>query len=171
MKAKAFIITGPAGAGKSTISKILAEQIENCVNIEADDVKHMIMCGYVYDDVQNRPRFTQWSLLGSIMGLMAQEFIKQGYSVILNGYINEPAWDAVQKKVNIDKKILLMPNFYDVVQRDVGRDKRHTLGKSVIYRHYEYFSTCGYYNDYKKINTTTITIGQTAGIILEYLNQ
>ena len=35
-------ITGPAGSGKSTVATRLAKQIEKCVNIDADYVKHMV---------------------------------------------------------------------------------------------------------------------------------
>mgnify|MGYP003591616781 FL=1 len=39
-------ITGPTGSGKSTVSEKLAKQIDRCVNIDADHIKHMIVSGF-----------------------------------------------------------------------------------------------------------------------------
>ena len=44
---KIYLITGPAGVGKSTISKLLAEKLERSVLIEGDDVYHFVVGGYV----------------------------------------------------------------------------------------------------------------------------
>ena len=40
-------ITGPAGSGKSTTASRLAKDINQCVNIDADVVKHMIVNGFI----------------------------------------------------------------------------------------------------------------------------
>jgi deoxyadenosine/deoxycytidine kinase len=41
------LITGPAGAGKSSVSKALAEKFERSAVIEVDTLRHMIKGGYV----------------------------------------------------------------------------------------------------------------------------
>ena len=43
-------LTGPAGSGKSTIAEKLAKQIDRCVNIDADHIKHMIVSGFFKDE-------------------------------------------------------------------------------------------------------------------------
>lgn len=42
-----YIITGPAGVGKSTISKEIAINKEKSVLIEGDDIYHQVIGGYV----------------------------------------------------------------------------------------------------------------------------
>ena len=42
-----YIITGPAGSGKSTISKKLAESLDKSVLLEGDDIYHHVVGGYV----------------------------------------------------------------------------------------------------------------------------
>lgn len=42
-----YIITGPAGAGKSTISRKIAESKIKSVLIEGDDIYHQVVGGYV----------------------------------------------------------------------------------------------------------------------------
>ena len=44
-----YIITGPAGVGKSTISKKIAESKKKSVLIEGDDIYHHVIGGYVQD--------------------------------------------------------------------------------------------------------------------------
>ena len=43
-------ITGPTGSGKSTVAKQIAGNMQHCVNIDVDVVKHFIHNGFVYDD-------------------------------------------------------------------------------------------------------------------------
>ena len=42
-----YIITGPAGVGKSTISRELAKKKSKSVLIEGDDIYHQVVGGYV----------------------------------------------------------------------------------------------------------------------------
>ena len=42
-----YIITGPAGVGKSTISKKLAQLKDKSVLIEGDEIYHQVVGGYI----------------------------------------------------------------------------------------------------------------------------
>ena len=42
-----YIITGPAGVGKSTISKELAKSYNKSALIEGDDIYHQVIGGFV----------------------------------------------------------------------------------------------------------------------------
>ena len=44
---KLYLITGPCGIGKSTISKELAFNLKKSVLIEGDDIYHQVVGGYV----------------------------------------------------------------------------------------------------------------------------
>lgn len=43
-------ITGPTGAGKSTVGESVAKKLEHCVNIDADHIKHMLVSGFYVDE-------------------------------------------------------------------------------------------------------------------------
>lgn len=45
---KLYLITGPAGVGKSTISKLLAKKLDKSILIEGDDIYHMVISGYIW---------------------------------------------------------------------------------------------------------------------------
>ena len=44
---KLYLITGPAGVGKSTVSKAIAESLEKSVLLEGDEVYHHVVGSYV----------------------------------------------------------------------------------------------------------------------------
>jgi uridine kinase len=101
-------ITGPTASGKTTVSRLLAKKIGRCVNIDADDIKHLIATGFIYNDTPSG--IAQWQLLGKNIGMLTKNFTDEGYSVIINGYINEPAWDEITSMVRINWKFLLIPD-------------------------------------------------------------
>lgn len=157
----AFVLalTGPAGSGKSTIAGKLAKEIEQCVNIDVDHVKHMIVSGFIYDKTPKGVR--QWELLGDNIGLLAKNFQNAEYNVIINGYINEPAWHNIQKHVTLTHKVLLLPHVDTIIQRDAGRDEDVRMGNEAINVHHDYFSSSEFYRDFTKLDTTEHTIEET----------
>ena len=76
--AEIYVITGPCGVGKSTISRMIAQNIKKSAFIEGDILYHMIIGGYV------KP----WEDDGTYMELfwenvlaLTENFIKRGISV------------------------------------------------------------------------------------------
>ena len=41
-----YIITGPAGVGKTTVSELVAESLDKSVLIEGDVIYHQVIGGY-----------------------------------------------------------------------------------------------------------------------------
>ncbi len=104
-------ITGPAGSGKTTVADKLAKQLDRCVNIDADHIKHMIVSGFFFElnpDGTKKWGFNQWELVGDSIGLLAHNFQESGYSIIINGYLDEPAWEHIAKHVHFTHKFLLL---------------------------------------------------------------
>lgn len=164
MQSFILAITGPAGSGKSTIASTLSKQIEQCVNIDADVVKHMIVNGFVYG---NKPEgIAQWKLLGTNIGMLTKNFHEAGYGVIINGYINEPAWENIHKYVTLTYKVLLLPHVDTVTERDAGRHEDYRQGEETIKEHHDYFSNASFYDDFVKIDSTSHTIDETIGEIM-----
>jgi len=167
MKQFVLALTGPAGAGKSTIGEKLAKSLERCVTIDADHIKHMIVSGF-YEDSTNAGgwSFNQWGLVGDSIGLLAANFLKEGYSVVINGYIDEPGWTNIQKHIAIDKKILLLPEIETIISRDAGRNKDIAMGEASVRQHHGTFSKEAFYQDFKRVDTTYHTIEETVEHIL-----
>ena len=160
-------ITGPAGSGKSTVAGKLAEQIDQCVNIDADVVKHMIVNGFVYGNEPEGVR--QWQLLGTNIGMLAKNFRDAGYNVIINGYINEPAWENIQKHITLNHKVLLLPHVDKVTERDAGRHEDYRMGAKAVKEHHDYFSSASFYGDFIKIDSSDHSAGETTSEIMRPL--
>jgi len=156
-------ITGPAGSGKSTVASLLAKQIDNCVNIDADHVKHMVANPFIYDD--SIEGIKQWELLGDNIGALATNFINSGYSVIINGYINEPAWRKILEHVQLTHKMLLLPTIEEVIKRDSLRQKDYVMGEEAVREHYDYFSTSHFFDDFSRLDTSEQTNEETVNFI------
>ncbi|MCR5483483.1 MAG: AAA family ATPase [Bacilli bacterium] len=95
---KLYLITGPAGVGKSTISKSLAESKSKSVLIEGDEIYHHVVGGYVspWKEVNHLDVF--WKVVFSTINI----YLSEGYDVIFN-YIIEP-----------DDLELIKDNFKDI---------------------------------------------------------
>jgi len=165
-------ITGPAGAGKSTIGEKLAKRLEKCVNIDADHIKHMIVSGFYIDE--NYPGgwgFSEWDLAGESIGLLAQNFRKHGFSVIINGYIDTSGWENIEKITSITYKVLLLPHSDTAIVRDAGRNEDMQQGEASIRRHHEHFSTSEFFNDFTKIDSTAHSVDETVQEILDIMKE
>lgn len=162
-------ITGPTGSGKSTVAQILSKQIEKCVNIDADHVKHFIVNGFVYD--KSPTGVKQWELLGDNIGLLAKNFQNADYNVIINGYINEPAWSKIQNHVTLTHKFLLLPHLDTVFQRDLARSEEVAMGDAAVKVHHDHFSNNSFFDNFTKLDSTNMTAQETAAKVKEILGK
>lgn len=163
MKGFVIAITGPAGSGKTTVAAKLANQLEQCVNIEVDQVKHMVVNGFVYD--QSPEGIRQWELLGENLGVLTRNFHESGYRVIINGYLNEPAWKNIFKHIQLTDKFLLIPDLATLKKRDKQRPEEWILGEETVGIHHDYFSNTEFYGDFIRLDTTQQTAEQTVEVI------
>lgn len=145
-------ITGPAGSGKTTVAAKLSKQIKDCVNIDADQIKHCIVNGFKYND--STEGIKQWILLGENIGLLARNFQKQRYNVIINGCMDESTWKQIQKHITFTHKILLLSHLETTIQRDSSRPKAFVMGKKTVKEHNHYFLNNKFYKDFTIIDST-----------------
>lgn len=167
-------ITGPAGSGKSTVGEKLAKKLDKCVNIDADHIKHMIVSGFSYELQPNGTKkwdFNQWELVGDSIGLLARNFQNKGFDVVINGYINEPAWENIQKHVTFTNKFLLLPKLETAKSRDKQRPEDQPMGDEAVAEHHDYFSGAVFYHDFIKIDSTGDTVNQTIAKIMKLLEK
>ena len=117
---KLYLITGPAGVGKSTISKLLAEKLNKSILIEGDDIYHMVISGYVQAWKPNNHLELFWKNIISLI----QNGLENGYDVVFNYIINRKDYELLKdkfKEYNIIFKVLLVSE-EELLRRDKLRD-------------------------------------------------
>jgi thymidylate kinase len=129
MHSKIIIINGPAGVGKTTVSKKLARLGKNSACIHGDDFK-----GYVI----NRNLDTVETGLGYKNGAtVANNFIHGGYDLVLFEYVFENAslLPKFMDHLKVDCPVhlyTLWASQNTVIEREAHRKGRQRLGKRVL---------------------------------------
>ena len=114
-----YIITGPAGVGKSTISKKIAESKRKSALIEGDDIYHQVVGGYVQAWKEENHLETFWTVCINTIKI----YLEYGYDVIFN-YIVKPTSLEIIKKEFKDysiKFVVLLVDEKTLLSRDKER--------------------------------------------------
>lgn len=114
-----YLITGPAGVGKSTISKKIAETKNKSVLIEGDDIYHQVIGGYVQAWKDGNHLKTFWKVCISTIKI----YLENGYDVIFNYIINPENIETIKaelKKYEI-KFVVLLADERTLLLRDKER--------------------------------------------------
>jgi len=126
-KAYICLITGPAGSGKSSVSKALANKFERSAVIEIDTLRGMIKGGHVRPYPYNEEVELQLSLSAKNACDMANNFLEKGFSVFIDGIVGRKLleqYSSFFKDKNF-KAFLLMPSLEALLRRfdERGSDK------------------------------------------------
>ena len=114
-----YIITGPAGVGKSTISKRLSEIKNKSVLIEGDEIYHQVVGGYVSPWKEGNHLDTFFKVCISSIKI----YLESGYDVVFN-YIIDPEELSMLNEVFKDynlKFIVLLVDEETLLLRDKER--------------------------------------------------
>ncbi len=124
---KVIIITGPPGAGKSTISNLYAQQRPKCVRIETDDIRHMVITPHMAP-WQGEEGKRQLNLGIQNTCMLAHEFLKADFEVVIADFLTEytfPFYKESFEKCDL-KIIQLTAKFDELKKRFVQRGKTIT---------------------------------------------
>lgn len=169
MKQAVIAITGPTGAGKSTISQGLAKKLDRCVYLEIDNVKHMLISGFSHKTNENgeeRWSFSEWKQVGESVGLLCANFLANGFSVVAGGYMHEEGWLELEKQCVLTNKFILLPSKEVIKFRDAERDSIYTMGNAAIKQHFNYLTEKQFFKDFMVLDSTDQTVDQTVEELL-----
>lgn len=116
---KLYIITGPAGVGKSTISRALAEKLDKSVLIEGDEIYAHVIGGYVSAWKEGNHLEVFWKVCID----MIKRYLEYGYDVVFNYIINPKDVNNIQEAVkDVETKfVVLLTNEETLLKRDAER--------------------------------------------------
>ncbi|MBR6690412.1 MAG: AAA family ATPase [Bacilli bacterium] len=114
-----YLITGPAGVGKSTISKELARRKEKSVLIEGDDIYHQVIGGYISAWKEGNHLNIFWKVCIETIKI----YLNAGYDVIFNYIIDENGLDNLKTEFSNYhiKFVCLLTSETDLIKRDKER--------------------------------------------------
>ena len=125
-----YIIAGPAGAGKSTISRKIAESKSKSVLIEGDDIYHQVVGGYVQAWKQGNHLDIFWKICIDMIDI----YLSNGYTVVFNYIVNPENIKALQDKFKEYKIkfIILITDEGTLLSRDKERPKDCQMGERCL---------------------------------------
>lgn len=114
--AKLYVITGPAGVGKSTVSKMLAERSSKSVFIDGDEIYHHVVGGYAPAWKEGNHLDIFWKVCIDMM----RTYLEAGYDVVFNYIINPTNIELIKVSLNsfTIKFTVLMVDEETLLERD-----------------------------------------------------
>ena len=112
-----YIITGPAGVGKSTISKRLATLKEKSVLIEGDDIYGQVIGSYVSAWKEGNHLDIFWKICLD----MINTYLENGYDVVFNYIVTPEVLKKIKERFSRFKFVILITDEDELLKRDLLR--------------------------------------------------
>ena len=158
---KLYLITGPAGVGKTTISKALAHNLPKSILIEGDDIYHMVKGGYVSPWMEGNHLKLFWENSISLI----KNSLENGYDVVFNYIITKEDYEILKEKFK-DYKIIfkvLLVSEEEVLKRDCLRDEDCRMNERCLVLLNSFRKQN--FSDKYIIDTTNLDINETLNIV------
>jgi predicted ATPase len=130
MERAIYIVSGIPGAGKTTVSRLLAGRFERGVHLESDLLQQMIVKGGLWPDGEpHEEAMRQLRLRGRHVCMLADSFYEAGFmpvidDVVIGGRLDEFLQHLRGRTVAF---VMLAPRLEVVATRDAVRDEKHVF--------------------------------------------
>lgn len=158
-----YIITGPAGVGKSTISKKLAEMKTKSALIEGDEIYHQVVGGYIPAWKEGNHLDTFWKVcINSI-----KTYLEDGFDVIFNYIVTPTPLEMIKKEFeNYNRKfVVLLVDEETLISRDKERPEDSQMKERcvVLLNNFKKHN----FNSENILDTSNLSVDETLAIIEE----
>ncbi len=130
MERRIFIVSGIPGAGKTTVSGMLARRFDRGVHLEADIFQKLIVTGGLFPDKEpEEEAWRQLRLRSKHVAMLADSFLENGFwpvidDVVVGLRLLDVLEDIKSRPLYF---VLLLPRLDIVEQRDRTRDEKHVF--------------------------------------------
>lgn len=131
---KIYIISGPAGVGKSTTAKGLAEQFDQSAYIEGDSINHMVIGGYLPPWKSEESLALVWENIADL----SINFVKANKNVIIDYVAFPEEVEKLSQRIfaevqNVEiRYVILWVDKDELLRRDALRIKEHQMGERCL---------------------------------------
>lgn len=156
-----YIITGPAGVGKTTISKSLAATLEKSALIEGDDIYNQIIGGHISPWKEGNHLNVFWDICLNMIDI----YLSNGFDVVFNYIINPHDIEKIKSKFKQYpiKFIILISETNTLIERDKRRPVDCQMGNRCLIL-LENFKQ-KYLNSKNFLDTTSLTVEEIVNLI------
>lgn len=157
-----YLITGPAGVGKSTISKRIAELSNKSVLLEGDDFYHQVISSYKPAWVEGNHLDIFWKVVKDTIKI----YLENGYDVIFNYIIGEEDYLKLKEEFKdyTTKFVILLVDEKTIIERDNLREEENRMNERCIILLNNFLNRN--YPENNKLFTTNLSIEETAKEII-----
>ena len=156
-----YIITGPAGVGKSTISKEIAIKSKKSALIDGDDIYHQVIGGYIQAWKQGNHLQTFWKICINTIKI----YLEDGFDVVFNYIITPENLELLKNEFKnyTMKFIVLLVNESTLLLRDKERPEACQMKERCITLLNNFKNNN--YNEKNILDTTNLSIDETIRMI------
>src|SRR5437773_444844 len=128
MESAIYVVSGIPGAGKTTVSDLLARSFSRGVHIESDLLQRFIVSGGLWPDAEPRDEASnQLRLKARNASLLADSFFEAGFTPVIDDVVIGSR--LADYKQNLRSRpllfVMLLPEAEVVRQRDAERSYKH----------------------------------------------
>ncbi|MEK7588557.1 MAG: AAA family ATPase [Patescibacteria group bacterium] len=121
------LITGPAGVGKSSVTKALAKKFTRSAVINLDQLHAMVVGGYVKPWPHTEEVDLQLSLSAKNACEIANNFLEKGFNVFIDDLVGRKLLEQYSEHFKNDnfKTFLLLPSLESLLKRFDERENKN----------------------------------------------
>jgi predicted kinase len=135
-----IIVTGPPGAGKSSVAAALCERFDRMVHIDVDTLRHMVRAGYRQPWANDQQAEEQRHLAVQNASAIARECVATRYAVVIDDVVPPDAAARYGELLaNIDANVhlvTLLPSLDVTAARDAARSGSISDRVRVLHREF-----------------------------------
>jgi chloramphenicol 3-O-phosphotransferase len=160
------VLTGPPGAGKTTVTRMLVEGVTRGVHLDADAFYHWIRSGWVAPWLPES-RAQNTTVIDAIAGA-AVCYARDGYEVVVDGivgpwFIDPFVREAADGPVTL-RYVVLRPTFDVAMARATRRGEEALAEEGPVRTMYEEFRDLGPYERFV-VDTSEMTAEASATLV------
>ncbi len=158
-----YIVTGPPGAGKTTICDELAKRFDRGFHLHCDDIYNMVKGGYKppWDDVDDQLKNLKFAASSKLI----ETYLKAGFHVAVDYVFSLSQLQSfVSNLSNPIVLAVLLPSLKTNIERD--KNRKWVVGKERVSNYHEEFAQLKILSPYT-IDTTSIKPNEVVDKILE----